>query len=144
MRCSVLRQFTRTAFRIREQYNGQKDFGFIAYQKSELLGAIHFTPIKVEHANRAYLLGPLVVKPTYSGRGIGSDLIHRGIDYLEGTETRLVLLIGDLSYYSRNGFVTVPHGQIRFPGPINTKRILAKELEVGCLGDYSGLVQAIF
>ena len=55
---------------------------------------------------------------------------------------KAVLLVGDEPYYGRFGFKAVPPGQITLPGPANPARILAAELEAGCLADYRGPVAA--
>jgi predicted N-acetyltransferase YhbS len=47
-----------------------------------------------------------------------------------------------MPYYGRFGFVPVPPGQIRLPGPVDPARLLALELVAGALSDAVGLVQA--
>jgi predicted N-acetyltransferase YhbS len=55
----------------------------------------------------------------------------------------LVLLVGDMPYYGRFGFVPVtPAGRIVLPGPVDPARLLALELLPGALAPASGKVQA--
>jgi predicted N-acetyltransferase YhbS len=51
--------------------------------------------------------------------------------------------VGDLPYYERFGFVNVPPGQIILPGPVNPRRLLARELVDGALSRYRGSVIAL-
>jgi predicted N-acetyltransferase YhbS len=88
-------------------------------------------------------LGPLLVAPEYSGRGCGRRLVKEGLDIARGLGYRLVLLVGDLPYYERLGFKAVPRGQITFPGPVDPARILACELEPGCLGQFEGALSPL-
>ncbi|MDF1804507.1 N-acetyltransferase [Thalassovita sp.] len=52
------------------------------------------------------LLGPLAVMPSYQKQGIGSALIHAGLDQLRTQGVAQVLVLGDPAYYSRSGFGT--------------------------------------
>jgi predicted N-acetyltransferase YhbS len=52
----------------------------------------------------------------------------------------LVLLVGDLAYYQKAGFVQIPAGQITMQGPVDPLRFLAHELQDGALEDYAGMV----
>ena len=55
----------------------------------------------------------------------------------------LVLLVGDMPYYGRFGFVPVtPPGKIVLPGPVDPARLLALELQPGALAPASGKVKA--
>ena len=56
---------------------------------------------------------------------------------------RLVVLVGDVPYYGRFGFVSVPPGQITLPGPVDPKRLLALELVAGALSGAVGPVTAM-
>ena len=50
------------------------------------------------------------------------------------------MLVGDEPYYGRFGFKPVPRGAITFPGPVDSARILAAELEDGALAGFHGLI----
>src|SRR5262249_753273 len=57
------------------------------------------------------LVGPLAVDPKLAGQGIGRALMWTALDFAACDGYRLVLLVGDLDYYGRFGFVPAdPHG----------------------------------
>jgi predicted N-acetyltransferase YhbS len=74
------------------------------------------------------LLGPLTVDPAFRSRGIGEDLVRRSLDAARDAGHRLVLLVGDESYYGRMGFARTPRGRLTMPGPVDPNRVLVCEL----------------
>jgi len=136
-------RFTRTAYRIRENTTPVTDLSFTAKVEGVLAGSIRFTALRVGDETGILLLGPLAVDPQFAGKGCGRKLIAHGIEAAREQGYRLVLLVGDLSYYGRLGFEVVPSGQISFPGPVDSTRLLGLELEEGALSATAGLVCAI-
>ncbi|MCG8560057.1 MAG: N-acetyltransferase [Hyphomicrobiales bacterium] len=134
-------RFARTAYRIREGLEPAPGLRFTARIDDRLVGSIRFTAVAIGGAVGGLLLGPLVIDPDYAGRGAGRALIDRGLGVGRDEGYRLVLLVGDLSYYERCGFQVVPPGRILLPGPVDPARLLAAELVPGALGDYAGLVR---
>lgn len=134
-------RYSRTAYRVRESFGADALFCFVAEDSGRVLGSIRFTPVCVGVQDGALLLGPLIVDPEIKGRGLGLQLIERGLAAARDDGFRLVLLVGDLPYYSKAGFVRVPPGQVVLPGPVDHGRLLAEELQDGALQEYSGLVR---
>ncbi len=133
-------RFAKTAFRIREAYSGQDDFGLCITSGDNIVGSITFTPVKVNNCEGAYLLGPLAVHPGIAGQGCGINLMNKGIETAHEKRAKLVILVGDLSYYSRVGFIPAPAGQLIFPGPVDKQRILIRELETNALKNFQGKI----
>jgi predicted N-acetyltransferase YhbS len=106
------------------------------------VGGIRFTAVTIGAEESALLLGPLVVDPVHKGKGYGKALVAEGLARAGAQGFRLVVLVGDMPYYGRFGFVPVPPGQIRLPGPVDPARLLALELVPGALSNATGLVQA--
>jgi predicted N-acetyltransferase YhbS len=102
---------------------------------------VRLAPIRIGAMNGALMLGPLAVAPAYEGQGYGRQLIAECLEHARRDGIRLVLLVGDEPYYGRLGFVPVPLGQIRLPGPVDPARLLAAELVPGALAEATGLVQ---
>lgn len=136
-------RFARTAYRIRENTAPVAGLSFTAKVAGYLSGSIRFTALRIGDETGILLLGPLAVDPRFAGKGCGRKLIAHGVEAAREQGYRLVLLVGDLSYYSRQGFKAVPAGQISFPGPVDSSRLLALELEEGALAAAGGPVRAI-
>jgi predicted N-acetyltransferase YhbS len=90
----------------------------------------------------ALLLGPLAVEPSAKSAGIGSALMRRAIDEARQRGHRAILLVGDAPYYARFGFTADKTGNLAMPGPFETHRLLALELEEGALDGASGPLKA--
>jgi putative acetyltransferase len=75
-------------------------------EEDEVVGHILFTPVAVEGAGQRVLgmgLGPMAVLPARQRRGIGSQLVRRGLDILRGHGCPFVV-VGHPDYYPRFGF----------------------------------------
>jgi len=136
-------RFTRTAYRVREGTPFASRFCLKALVGGEMVAAIRFTEISIGGANGALLLGPLAVEPRHAGLGYGRRLVADGLVQARGAGEALVLLVGNMSYYGRHGFVPVPIGRISLPGPVDPARLLAAELAPGALERCAGLVSAL-
>jgi predicted N-acetyltransferase YhbS len=136
-------RFARSAYRVREQGGVDLDLSLTAWNGGELVGVIHFPRIEIGGQGGALLLGPIAVVHELHGQGWGTKLISEGMGRSVSAGFRLVVLVGDLSYYGKQGFKRIPSGQIVLPGPADPDRILAAELFPGSLKDYSGLVRGV-
>lgn len=135
-------RFTRTAYRVREGAPDISPFCRVALMGGRLIAAVRMTPVTVGRRLGAVLLGPLAVEPELAGRGYARRLVAEALDAAREGEEKLVLLVGDMAYYGRLGFVPVPPGQIGLPGPFDPTRLLASELEAGVLERFRGMVAA--
>ncbi len=80
------------------------------------VGHVVFTHCSVEPGSVAVaLLGPLCVMPGHQKGGIGSALVHAGLDHLKTTMAQ-VMVLGDPNYYGRFGFE--PDHLVEPPCPI--------------------------
>jgi predicted N-acetyltransferase YhbS len=134
-------RFARSAYRVREASRGP-EIALTAWNGDALAGSIQLTSISIGGQPGAMLLGPLAVAPEYKNKGIGMRLIRESLDEAAAAGKRLVVLVGDLPYYSRAGFIATPPGRVLFPGPVDPARILALELQPGALADYAGFIAA--
>jgi predicted N-acetyltransferase YhbS len=133
-------RFVLSAYRIREHVDHLLDLSFTARIGTLLVGSVRQLPICIGDTN-ALLLGPLTVEPPFRSRGIGRALLERALKDAKAKEHRLVLLVGDESYYSRVGFSRVPKGRASMPGPVDYDRLLIAELADGAFTDVSGAVR---
>jgi predicted N-acetyltransferase YhbS len=134
-------RFARSAYRIREGISPIASLCLTAWRERALVGGIRFTSIAVGGKEGGLLLGPLVVDPVHSGQGIGRALIAAGLEGAKSQGFAFVLLVGDMPYYGRFGFIPVPPGQITLPGPVDPARVLSLEIAPGTLADMKGLVK---
>lgn len=135
-------RFARSAYRVREGTSFASPFCRVAALGDRIVASLRMTPAKVGGWPGVLLLGPLAVDTAFANKGYGRRIVEDSFEAAAVAGFRLVLLVGDLPYYSRMGFIAVPPGQIHFPGPANPARILARELAAGALGEYRGLVVA--
>lgn len=135
-------RFARTAYRVRQGIAPVAALCLAAWLDDRLVGGIRFTAIRIGEEDSAALLGPLVVDPAENGKGLGRALMEEGLSRARAEGFGLVLLVGDLPYYGRFGFVSVPFGQITLPGPVDPNRLLALELTSGALARSVGPVKA--
>ncbi|MFI7212768.1 GNAT family N-acetyltransferase [Micromonospora maritima] len=80
---------------------------FVSEEADEVVGHVMFSRCLLDAARRTVVvasLSPLAVAPEWQRRGIGSALIHRGLQELDERGVPLVFLEGDPRYYSRVGF----------------------------------------
>lgn len=137
-------RFARSAYRIRERdpslAGSASPCSRIGWIGSEIAAGVVITPITIGGAAGAALLGPLVVAPEFSGQGLGEPMVKAALDAAKASGLKLIVLVGDHAYYKRFGFNVVTGGQILLPGPVDPKRVLARELEAGSLATFSGLI----
>jgi predicted N-acetyltransferase YhbS len=135
-------RFARTAYRVREGTEPISPHCLVLTRGGVLAASLRFTRITIGGEGGALLLGPLAVETSGARTGLGTRLVAEALSLAKASGGRLVVLVGDLSYYGRLGFARVPPGQIEFPGPVDPTRILAIELVDGALGTYAGMLKA--
>lgn len=90
--------------RLRQAY---ADSLSLVAEDDAVVGHILFTPVVVERAGRQVLgmgLAPMAVLPDFQRRGIGSQLVRRGLDILRERNCPFVVVVGHPEYYPRFGF----------------------------------------
>ena len=132
-------RFAKTAYRLREGRPGDHALSFVARVGTILVGANRMTPIRIGDRS-ALLLGPLVVEPAFRRHGLGEALVQKSLDAARGAGHRIVILVGDASYYGRMGFARVPDNRMKMPGPVDPERLLYCELVAGALDSISGRI----
>jgi predicted N-acetyltransferase YhbS len=134
-------RYAKTAYRLREQVTHRLDLSFTARVGTLLVGSVRLSPIRIGEA-KALLLGPLTVEPPFRDRGVGQALIERALDEARAHRHRLVILVGDESYYGKCGFKRIAAGRVVMPGPVDPDRLLVAELSEGAFAGVSGPIRA--
>ncbi len=89
---------------IRSIRDEEGSFALIAQLDGEIVGHVQFSRAWVGD-DSLVVLGPVGVLPDHQRRGIGSELIRRGLDEARGRGEPAVLLLGNPTFYRRFGFV---------------------------------------
>ncbi len=110
------------------------ELSWTAFAGDKLVGTIRYWPILVgESGLQALLLGPLGIDQGYAGRGIGRALTFKTLELAAGLGYGLVLLVGDVDYYKRFGFVpATPYGFV-MPGEKRPERLQVAALRENML-----------
>ena len=81
----------------------------VAKRADQIVGHIAFSPAFPDDGKAGwYALGPVSVEPSLQKSGVGSQLIHHGLDMLRERSNAGCILAGNPNYYKRFGFVVVP------------------------------------
>ena len=136
-------RFARAAYRVREGLPEFSKHCLCASIGDEVVASLRMTPVTIGGHGDALMLGPLAVAQRLAGQGIGRRLVGEALVRAREDGIALVILVGDLPYYGRFGFMAVPEGQIAMPGPVNPARLLAVELAQGALAAYRGEVAGL-
>jgi predicted N-acetyltransferase YhbS len=110
------------------------ELSWTAFAGDRLVGTIRYWPIMVgETGLQALLLGPLGIDQEMAGRGIGRALTFKTLELAAGLGYGLVLLVGDVDYYKRFGFVpATPYGFV-MPGEKRPERLQVAALRENML-----------
>ncbi len=104
-----------------------------------LVGALRFWPVRIGDA-ACLLLGPVAVHPTAQGAGLAAAMIRDALEQAK-TDWSRVLLVGDLPFYRRFGFVKLEC--VQMPPPTNPDRVLGLALREGAWDDLCGTVEPV-
>ncbi len=104
------------------------------------VGAIRYWPVRIGD-QPVLLLGPIAVHPTAQGEGLGAYLMRESLHRAADMGWQRVMLVGDLPYYARFGFVNL--ADVEMPPPTNPDRVLGLELVEGAWAGVSGHVERI-
>ena len=135
-------RFHKASYLFRDGVAPVQELSWIALEGDRLVGAIRYWPILVgETGHSALLLGPLAIAQDRAGKGIGRALMFKTLDLAAQLGHDLVLLVGDVDYYKRFGFVpATPHGFV-MPGETRPDRLQVAPLKDNVLGRIAGEVR---
>jgi predicted N-acetyltransferase YhbS len=133
-------RFAKSAYRLREGVEPVHALSFVAVEEGKLRGSVRFWPVVIG-ATPALMLGPLAVETDLRGRGVGVALMEKGIEAARAGGHAVMILIGDEPYYARVGFAKLPPGRVRFPGPVDSARVLGLSLKPGALVSLAGRIR---
>lgn len=115
----------------------------VAEDGDAIVGHILFSPVELTGQPGLSLmgLGPMAVIPERQGRGIGSELVLRGLDACERLECHAVFVLGYPEYYRRFGFRPASQFGITSEYQDAGGAFMAQEIESGALEGRPGTVR---
>ena len=116
-------RYVKSAFRMREKYSHLIDISYVSTIGRNIIGSLRYWNILV-NSEPALLLGPVVIHPKYRGKGYGQELLKFSLQNCKLNNFKLIILIGDLIYYSKIGFKRFEKKDLSFIGPVNKDRLL--------------------
>lgn len=130
-------RFVKVSERVREIARFRRDLSFCAEAGGEIVGSVRLWDIHIGETP-ALFLGPLAV---HSGRrldGLGGRLVERAGAAADKLGQGPILLVGDPPFFERFGYAVPPTAGVRLPGPVDSRRVLAR----GAAAPLSGPVRA--
>jgi predicted N-acetyltransferase YhbS len=130
-------RFAKVSERVREFAEFRPDLWFGAWDGARLVGSVRMWKVRIG-GETAIFLGPLAVEADQRKHGTGGLLVQRACATAEAAGFPLVLLVGDEPYFGRFGFTGQTTRDVRLPGPVDQRRVLAR----GAVQPLSGRVTA--
>ena len=115
----------------------------VAIERAEVVGHISFSPVTLEGVDSFEGMGlaPMAVLPDFQKRGVGSQLVHAGLNACRALGRFVVVVVGHPDYYPRFGFAPASRWRLTCEYPVPDEVFMALELEPGALQGRSGLVR---
>ncbi len=86
---------------------GRLTVSLVAVSDQTIIGHVAFSPVTVNaQPTRGVGLAPLAVAAEQRGRGVGTKLVHAGIDTCREAGFDFAVVLGEPAYYRRFGFET--------------------------------------
>ena len=84
--------------------SGDVVVSLVARTGGNVAGHVLFSALTIDGESGAVSLAPIGVRPQLQRRGLGSELIRRGIDRCKERGCSAIIVLGDPAYYGRFGF----------------------------------------
>lgn len=116
----------------------------VATVNSKTIGHILFSKIIIRNDNgiqhKSLALAPMAVHPDFQKKGIGGNLINKGIEAAKYLGFKSIIVLGHEHYYPKFGFEPAEKWGIKAPFEVPSNAFMAIELEKNGLKNISGIV----
>jgi putative acetyltransferase len=130
--------------KLRENPNYKKQLSLVAEIEGNVVGHILFFPIWIingQTKHQSLALAPMSVLPKYQKKGIGCQLVSRGLEEAKELGFKSVIVLGHPEYYPKFGFSLASQWDIKAPFDVSDKAFMSIELVEGGLDRISGVVE---
>jgi len=115
----------------------------VAEGNNEVVGHILFTPVSLSGHSEINIMGlaPMAVAPEHQKKGVGSKLIHAGLERCKELRFGAIVVLGHSEYYPRFGFLPSSHFGISCEFKVPEEAFMVIELQSGYLSGKSGIIK---
>ena len=135
-------RYAKVSERVREGASLDYARSRVALSGGRLIGCCRMWPMRVGEG-RAFFLGPLAIDPRLQRTGLGARLVEATLEAANATTFDAVVLVGRPQFFSRFGFVQIPDGRVRLPGPVEPARLQWLALPRGRLDRCAGALSPL-
>ena len=122
----------------------ERYLSLLAEDEGHVVGHIFFSPVEVEPAATPFpLMGlaPMAVLPECQRQGVGSALVHEGLQACREVGGEAVVVLGHPGYYPRFGFKPAESYGLHCEYDVPAEVFMASELTPGAFDGLRGLVK---
>lgn len=109
--------------------------------RGNLVGTVRLWMVEDAAGLSSLMLGPLAVSPNMRGLKTGDRLMRHALTQAAAFGHGSVVLVGDLSYYARFGFMSGKLDRAALPGPFERTRFLGLDLLAGQVASLKGILR---
>jgi putative acetyltransferase len=115
----------------------------VAEEGGAIIGHILFSPVVLPAHPELEIMGlaPMAVVPEHQRNGVGSELVHAGLEACRNLGCGAVVVLGHPRYYPRFGFISASRLGIGCHYEAPEEAFMAIELQSGYLRGASGKVR---
>ena len=116
----------------------------VAEVLGEIAGHILFFPVRIRNGwqnHESLALAPMSVLPELQRKGIGKELITKGLEVSRALGFKSVIVLGHSEYYPKFGFKPASNWKIGTYYKVDDEVFMATELVHKGLKDVSGMVE---
>ncbi len=116
----------------------------VAEFNDKIVGHILFFPIKIQNDSKKHeslALAPMSVLPGFQNKGIGGQLITKGLEIAKELGFKSVIVLGHKDYYPKFGFLPASRWRIKAPFDVPDEVFMAIALVSDGLKNVSGIVE---
>jgi len=124
--------------------SGAPLISLVAQEGDQVVGHIMFSPVTIQSEKESFSaagLGPMAVLPDWQGKGIGSQLVRRGLEECRLAGYQAAVVLGHPWFYPHFGFMPSVQWGIRWEHEAPEEAFMALELIPRSLAGRSGIVK---